>query len=103
MVEVAAGDGVVTIAVRDTGAGIAAEDRDRVFEPFFTTKPVGEGTGLGLAVCKRIVEGMGGRIAITGQPGAGTEVAVPSPPGARWRSRSRRWPRRGRASGCGCW
>ena len=66
-VEIAAGDGHVTIAVSDTGAGIPAEDRERVFEPFFTTKPIGEGTGLGLSVCKRIVEGMGGHIAITRQ------------------------------------
>jgi PAS domain S-box-containing protein len=48
------------IAVHDTGAGIPAEVRGKVFQPFFTTKPTG--TGLGLAVVKRIVEGQGGRV-----------------------------------------
>jgi PAS domain S-box-containing protein len=75
--------GTVSIVVRDTGIGIAAEDRERVFEPFFTTKPAGEGTGLGLAVCKRIVDAMGGTIAIGPGPGGGsrggTEVTVTLP------------------------
>jgi PAS domain S-box-containing protein len=78
-VTVSAGTTEVTIAVADTGVGIADADRDRVFEPFFTTKPIGEGTGLGLAVCKRIVDSMRGRIAITSAPGAGTEVTVTLP------------------------
>ena len=48
------------IAVHDTGAGIAADMRGKVFQPFFTTKPTG--TGLGLAVVKRIADGQGGRV-----------------------------------------
>jgi two-component system NtrC family sensor kinase len=77
-VTVVATAGRVTIAVRDTGIGIAATDRERVFESFFTTKPPGEGTGLGLAVCKRIVDAMGGTIALTSSD-AGTEVVVTLP------------------------
>jgi PAS domain S-box-containing protein len=69
----------ITLVVRDTGVGISDADRERVFEPFFTTKPIGEGTGLGLAVCKRIVDSMRGRISITSEPGAGTEVTVVLP------------------------
>jgi PAS domain S-box-containing protein len=69
----------VAIVVRDTGIGIPEADRDRVFEPFFTTKAADEGTGLGLAVSKRIVEAMDGRITLTSAPGAGTEVTVTLP------------------------
>jgi PAS domain S-box-containing protein len=72
------GPGEVELVVGDTGVGISDADRERVFEPFFTTKPPGEGTGLGLAVCKRIVDGMRGRIAIDSGP-AGTRVTVVLP------------------------
>jgi signal transduction histidine kinase len=74
----------VLLEVADTGAGIPEEVRPRIFEPFFTTKATG--TGLGLAVVKRIVEGHGGEISVADSPSGGTVVrirlpVVPSSPG----------------------
>ena len=66
-------------AVRDTGSGIAAEHLDRIFDPFFTTKPMGQGTGIGLAVCMSIVQSMGGELTVKSQPGEGTEFTVSLP------------------------
>lgn len=52
----------VRLTVTDTGVGLDANNQERVFDPFFTTKPRGMGTGLGLPICRRIVESFGGRI-----------------------------------------
>ena len=57
-------DGRVRIDIEDDGPGIAPEVLDRLFEPFVTTKDVGEGTGLGLAVCRGIVESAGGEVGV---------------------------------------
>jgi len=60
----------VQVEFSDTGPGISAEVRARIFEPFFTTKA--KGTGLGLAVVKRIIESHQGRLTLESQPGQGT-------------------------------
>jgi len=67
------------IEIVDTGTGIAAADLPRVMETFFTTKPPGKGTGLGLPICRRIVEAHGGRISIESEPGKGTTVRIVLP------------------------
>ena len=76
-----AGDARVRVEVEDDGPGIAPEVRGRLFEPFVTTKPVGEGTGLGLAVCRGLVEAVGGSITAEGEaPGARFVIELPAEP-----------------------
>jgi signal transduction histidine kinase len=53
-------EGIVEVAVRDRGRGIAADDVERLFEPFYTTK--GEGLGMGLSICRSIIRAHGGRL-----------------------------------------
>jgi signal transduction histidine kinase len=67
----------VVVELEDTGGGIAEDVRARIFEPFFTTKATG--TGLGLAVVRRIVEGHGGEITVETRPGVGTRFALRFP------------------------
>lgn len=68
----------VVLRVSDNGPGVAGDVAARVFEPFVTTKDIGEGTGLGLAVCKRIVEEHGGAIALeAGAQGAAFVLRFP--------------------------
>jgi two-component system cell cycle sensor histidine kinase/response regulator CckA len=62
----------VRLAVRDTGSGIDAETLQRVFEPFFTTKPVGQGTGLGLAVVHGIMRTHLGTVDVQSTPDSGS-------------------------------
>ena len=66
----------VVLSVADAGCGMDAETLRRVFEPFFTTKPVGQGTGLGLAMAYGIVRQSGGAIAIESRVGMGSTVRV---------------------------
>ncbi len=68
--------GRVRISVEDDGPGVPAELREQIFEPFVTTKEVGEGTGLGLSVCRGIVEGAGGTIAVDPSFTAGARLVV---------------------------
>jgi len=66
--------------VTDDGPGVAPEHLDHVFDPFFTTKPVGEGTGLGLAVVHAIVQEHGGSVTVSNEPGHGASFTVFLPP-----------------------
>ena len=75
-------NGEVRVSVADTGPGIAAEDQERIFEEFQQTE-VGvrqrEGTGLGLALSKRLVELHGGRIWVESEPGHGSTFVFTLP------------------------
>jgi len=64
----------VKVTIADTGKGIPPEVLEKIFVPFFTTKT--QGTGLGLPICKRLVEQQGGRIHVESQVGSGTTFAV---------------------------
>ncbi len=68
----------VLVEIIDDGPGIPREVKDRIFEPFFTTKDVGEGTGLGLDIVRRVVVGHGGEIRVDSMPGETTfKVRLP--------------------------
>jgi signal transduction histidine kinase len=70
----------VELRVEDNGPGVPAELRDRIFEPFVTTKEVGQGTGLGLSVCRGLVEAAGGSLLLdsTSSTGARFVILLPS-------------------------
>jgi signal transduction histidine kinase/CheY-like chemotaxis protein len=72
--------GRVVVEVGDNGPGIDPRILGRIFEPFFTTKPVGVGSGLGLSVCRNIVESYGGQIDVASEVGLGTTFRVILPP-----------------------
>jgi len=72
--------GDVVIEVGDSGPGVTLVDRERIFEPFFSTKEIGEGTGLGLFVCRNIVRGFSGDVTVGDRQGGGAlfRVAIPA-------------------------
>ena len=70
-------DGWATVAVRDTGVGIAPEDLPHIFEAYYSRKHAG--TGLGLAIASRIIEDHGGRIEIESEVGKGTRALITLP------------------------
>lgn len=72
---------VIQLVVADTGPGIPWEQRERVFDPFFTTKEPGKGTGLGLALVSRIIEGLGGMVWVrtAREGGAALVICLPVP------------------------
>ncbi len=71
---------VAVLTVEDNGTGVPEHARPQIFEPFFTTKDVGEGTGLGLSVCRGLVEAVGGEIALDASytQGARFRITLPS-------------------------
>lgn len=69
-------EGFVVIRIADTGQGIPESDLDRVFEPFFSTRTHGSSLGLGLWICRGIIESFGGKIELTSVLGSGTTVSV---------------------------
>ena len=67
----------VAITISDAGRGIAPADLARVFDPYFTTRRTG--TGIGLAISRNIIEGLGGRITVASEPARGTDVRIELP------------------------
>jgi C4-dicarboxylate-specific signal transduction histidine kinase len=67
------------LSIRDNGEGITAENLGKVFDPFFTTKDVGEGMGLGLSICYRIVDECQGQITVKSEPGKFCEFTLEFP------------------------
>lgn len=68
--------GEVAIIVRDNGAGIPKENISKIFDPFFTTKEVGQGMGLGLSICYRMIQSMDGEVTIDTAPGSHTQFTL---------------------------
>ena len=70
----------VLVSVRDTGCGVRPEHQERIFQPFFTTKDKGEGTGIGLAICREIVvQRSGGEIFFESDESRGTTFFIKLP------------------------
>ncbi|MBI3939125.1 MAG: HAMP domain-containing protein [Betaproteobacteria bacterium] len=78
-VTTAARDGWLHLAVADNGCGMDRETLGQAFDEAYTTKPAGKGTGLGLFICKSLVEQSGGRIELESTPGEGTRALVALP------------------------
>ena len=70
-------ENAVVVAIRDRGCGIPPPEINRIFEPFFTTKSVG--LGMGLAICRRIIQAHGGRIWAANNDDAGATVSFSLP------------------------
>jgi PAS domain S-box-containing protein len=66
----------VVIEIIDTGVGMSSELLQHIFTPFFSTRPAGVGTGLGLPICRRLVEDIGGELRVASRPGKGSTFTV---------------------------
>jgi two-component system sensor histidine kinase PhcS len=69
-------DSRVLLIVRDNGSGIPQANLAKIFDPFFTTKPVGQGMGLGLSLCYRMIQGMGGEVSVDTAEGSHTQFTI---------------------------
>jgi signal transduction histidine kinase len=72
-------DGKSLLVIRDNGPGIEPTIMDKIFDPFFTTKDVGQGMGLGLSICYRLVQEYGGRILVRSEKGKFCEFTLEFP------------------------
>ena len=72
----------LNVEVSDNGCGIAPALQNRIFDPFFTTKPPGTGTGLGLYVCRNLLDELGGEMTVESAPGKGSTFKISL---QRWR------------------
>jgi signal transduction histidine kinase len=72
-------DQSVIVGISDTGCGISEDNLSKIFDPFFTTKEVGRGTGLGLHLCRKMVDNHKGRISVESQLGQGSTFRVMLP------------------------
>jgi len=79
LIKTGRGDQYVFISITDTGVGIKEEDLEKIFEPFFTTKEKEQGTGLGLSLCKRLIEANAGKIEVKSTVGEGTTFTIMIP------------------------
>ena len=71
----------IEITISDNGSGIAEDIQDRIFDPFFTTKAIGQGTGMGLDIAKKIIDRHGGSIRLSSEPGNTTfTISIPENP-----------------------
>jgi two-component system NtrC family sensor kinase len=77
------GEEWVQISIADTGIGITEESKKRIFDPFFTTKKIGEGTGLGLTICEKIIKEHLGKLEVKSEVGKGSTFFVLLPVGKR--------------------
>lgn len=71
-----AGNSSILLSIKDNGCGICEVDLPKIFVPFYTTKDAGKGTGLGLAVCYRIIEDAGGKITVSSELYKGTSFEI---------------------------
>jgi two-component system sensor histidine kinase AtoS len=77
IIECSKKDESLSVTVRDTGEGVAPENLEKIFNPFFTTKAKGQ--GLGLAVCKRLIEAQSGTISVKSELGKGSTFTIEIP------------------------
>jgi signal transduction histidine kinase len=66
----------IAVHFQDTGAGLTTEELGQIFQPFYSTKEGTQGLGLGLPICRKILERYAGQLLVESQPGQGTRVSI---------------------------